>query len=44
VRDNVIRLALDQPALSPRELAVRFMDYEKLFRVRGFGLPFAKGP
>jgi transposase InsO family protein len=31
VRDNVIRLALDQPALSPRELAVRFTDTESYF-------------
>src|SRR5215475_4532990 len=26
VRDNAIALALDEPALSPRELAVRFTD------------------
>jgi len=26
VRDNIIQLALDEPALSPRELAVRFTD------------------
>src|SRR5215469_4211932 len=26
VRDNLIQLALDEPALSPRELAVRFTD------------------
>ena len=26
VRDNIIELALDEPALSPRELAVRFTD------------------
>jgi hypothetical protein len=31
VRDNVIQLALDQPALSPRELAVRFTDTERYF-------------
>jgi hypothetical protein len=31
VRDNVIQLALDQPALSPRELAVRFTDSESYF-------------
>jgi transposase-like protein len=31
VRDNVIQLALDQPALSPRELAVRFTDTESYF-------------
>ena len=31
MRDNVIRLALDQPALSPRELAVRFTDTKSYF-------------
>jgi transposase InsO family protein len=31
VRDRIIRLALDQPALSPRELAVRFTDTEGYF-------------
>jgi transposase-like protein len=31
VRDNVVQLALDQPALSPRELAVRFIDTEGYF-------------
>ena len=31
VRDNVIQLALDAPALSPRELAVRFTDTESYF-------------
>jgi transposase InsO family protein len=31
VRDNVIQLALDAPALSPRELAVRFTDAESHF-------------
>jgi putative transposase len=31
VRDNVIQLALDAPALSPRELAVRFTDAESYF-------------
>jgi transposase-like protein len=31
VRDNLIQLALDQPALSPRELAVRFTDTESYF-------------
>jgi putative transposase len=30
-RDNVIELALDQPALSPRELAVRFTDGQSYF-------------
>ena len=36
VRQRIIRLALDEPALSPRELAVRFTDNGTLFRVRGF--------
>ena len=31
VRDNVIELALDEPALSPRELAVRFTDSQGYF-------------
>ena len=31
VRDNVIQLGLDEPALSPRELAVRFTDTESYF-------------
>src|SRR5215472_6734104 len=31
VRDNLIELALDEPALSPRELAVRFTDTESYF-------------
>src|SRR5262249_36131985 len=31
VRENVIQLALDEPALSPRELAVRFTDMDSYF-------------
>jgi hypothetical protein len=31
VRDNVIELALVEPSLSPRELAVRFTDTESYF-------------
>src|SRR5437660_4010307 len=31
VRDNLIQLALDEPALSPRELAVRFTDRQRYF-------------
>jgi hypothetical protein len=31
VRDKVVTLALDEPDLSPRELAVRFTDAEKYF-------------
>ena len=31
VRESVVQLALDQPALSPRELAVRFTDSQSYF-------------
>ena len=31
IRDRIIRLALDEPTLSPRELAVRFTDTENYF-------------
>ncbi len=31
VRQQVVRLALDEPELSPRELAVRFTDTERYF-------------
>jgi transposase InsO family protein len=31
VRDQIVALALDEPELSPRELAVRFTDTEKYF-------------
>ena len=31
VRDSVIQLALDEPALSPRELAARFTDTRSYF-------------
>ena len=31
VRQRIIRLALDEPALSPRELAVRFTDSQSYF-------------
>ena len=31
VRDRVVRLALEEPELSPRELAVRFTDTERYF-------------
>jgi transposase InsO family protein len=31
VRERIVRLALDEPALSPRELAVRFTDCEGYF-------------
>jgi len=31
MRERIVRLALDEPALSPRELAVRFTDSEGYF-------------
>jgi hypothetical protein len=31
VRDRIVQLALDEPELSPRELAVRFTDTKKYF-------------
>jgi putative transposase len=31
VHDNLIELALDEPALSPRELAVRFTNSQSYF-------------
>src|SRR6516164_4602183 len=31
IRSQIIELALDQPELSPRELAVRFTDQQKYF-------------
>ena len=31
VREMIVKLALDEPTLSPRELAVRFTDTEKYF-------------
>jgi putative transposase len=41
VRQRIIKFALDEPILSPRELALR--RYGKLFRVRGFALSPAEG-
>ena len=31
IRERIVQLALDEPTLSPRELAVRFTDTEKYF-------------
>jgi putative transposase len=31
IRSQIVELALDQPELSPRELAVRFTDEQKYF-------------
>ena len=35
VREQIVKLALDEPTLSPPELAVRFTDKEKYFATRG---------
>ena len=43
VRERIKNLALDEPALSPRQLAVRFTDTEGYFVFRSFGLPPAEG-
>ena len=43
VRARVVTLALDEPELSPRELAVRFTDSECYF-VSALGLSPAQGP
>ena len=44
VRDNIIELALDEPASSPRELAVRFTDTKSYFVSEASGVPLVKGP
>ena len=38
VRERIVNLALDEPALSPRELAVRFTDTEGYFCLGDIGL------
>jgi hypothetical protein len=42
MRNQIVDLALDQPELSPRELAVRFTDEEKILCLRGVGLSVAE--
>ena len=42
IRCQIVDLALDQPELSPRELAVRFTDEEKYFVSEGFDLSASK--
>ena len=42
VRCRTVDLALDQPELRPRELAVRFTDEGKILCLRGFGLSASK--
>src|SRR5262245_48524998 len=43
VREQLVQLALDEPELSPRELATRFTDMNKYFCVGGIGLSAAQG-
>ena len=38
IRSQIVDLALDQPELSPRELAVRFTDEARIFCLGGLGL------
>jgi len=43
VREEIVQLALDEPELSPRELAARFIDAKGYFCLGRFGLPLAEG-
>ena len=43
VRDQIVELALDEPELSPRELADALHRHEKLFCLGSFGLSPAQG-
>ncbi len=43
-RAEIIDLALAEPALSPRVLAVRFIDKKRLFRLGSVGLSAAQIP
>ena len=43
VRERIVNLALDESALSPRELAVRYR-HRRLFCLGGIGLSAAQGP
>jgi putative transposase len=43
VREQIIKLALDEPALSPRELALRFTDRENHFVSESSRLSPAEG-
>src|ERR1700724_1339846 len=43
IRERIVQLALDEPTLSPRELAVQLHRYGKVFRIRGFCLSPAEG-
>ncbi len=44
VRERIVNLALDESALSPRELAVRFYRHRGLFCLGGIGLSAAQNP
>ena len=42
IRNQIVDLALDQPEPSPRELAVRFTDEDRIFCLGGLGLSAAE--
>ena len=44
LQDQIVEMVLEQTELSPRELAVRFTDEKRYFRVRSYGLPALEGP
>jgi len=44
VAQAVVGLALKEPELSPRELAVSFIDQQQYFVSESFGLPAPEGP
>ena len=44
VRQQIVEMALDQPELSPRELAVTFTDTKGLFCLGSVRLQAAQGP
>src|SRR3954462_3628021 len=44
VRARIIKLALDESALSPRELGRTVHRHRRLFCLRGFGLSAPQGP
>jgi putative transposase len=43
IRERIVQLALDEPELSPRELATCFTDSEGYFICGGIGLSAAQG-
>jgi transposase-like protein len=44
VRRTIIEMALDEPELSPRELATRFTDTQGLLRLGSLGLQASQSP